>query len=386
MGHQKILGVTATGLVYYASRGRGHRWPPLRERSFPSQYPVPLPNTPSPIRLHAPAKLNLTLEVLGKRDDGFHALRTVMCAIRLSDTLELFPACEGEGIRLLSVSGPMSDGTPLDGSNLVARALEELQRETGCGQGADVRLHKRIPSQAGLGGGSSDAAAALVGANLLWGLELATEELAKIGGRLGSDIPFFVHVIASRYAPRGDGGAQKKDGNKCVKPHTNSQRLKTGHKKAKNTAICTGKGENVTLYPSVGGLACVVVKPLFGLSTPLVFQKWAENGYHSGSSQQASSGCCEGGHAANVVASLANGDWQRLQPNMGNVLQAPAMQLEPRLEMLKYLFTRLPVLAHQLSGSGSAYFGLCGSWREAHRVAAMLRAQRVGDVFVTATW
>ena len=331
-----------------------------------------------PIRLHAPAKLNLTLEVLGKRDDGFHSLRTVMCAIRLSDTLELSLTTH-KSVRLVSVSGPTSGGIPQDGSNLVVRTLEELQREIGCPWGIDVRLHKRIPSQAGLGGGSSDAAAALVGANLLWELGLSAEELAGIGARRGSDIPFFAHVIASKYEKSGRD-------KKCVKPQASSQRPKTGHKRHLNTAICTGKGENVALSHAASGAPCVIVKPSFGLSTPLVFQTWAQNGYHPDCSQQASSGCCEGGDATGVVTSLAAGDWHRLQQDMGNDLQAPAMQLEPRLEMLKYLFTRLPVLAHQLSGSGSAYFGLCDSWREASRVAAMLRAQQVGDVFVTATW
>ncbi len=354
------------------------------------------PPTPPSIRLHAPAKLNLTLEVLGKREDGFHSLRTVMCAIRLCDTLELLPSQEEGAIRLLSVSGPTSGGIPLDKSNLVVRVLEELQEEAGCPQGADVRLHKRIPSQAGLGGGSSDAAAALVAANYGWGLGLATERLAEVGGRLGSDIPFFVHVIASRYAfeqrePLVVIGPTEKEikksrEKKCVKPQTGLRCPQQRTKRTYSMAVCEGRGERVALHPSVGGVPCLIVKPPFGLPTPLVFQTWGKNDYDPHCSLRASSGCDAGGDAEGLTEALAQGAWQQLQQHMGNCLQAPAVQLEPRLEKLRHLFAQLPVLAHQLSGSGSAYFGLCGSWREAHRAAARLRAQRVGDVFVTTTW
>src|SRR5688500_15047283 len=136
------------------------------------------------LTLTAHAKVNLTLEVLGKRADGFHDIRSVMQRISLADTLTVERA---EGLTL-TCSDPGLEGP----ENLVWRAAELLRTECGVAEGAALRLEKRIPVAAGLGGGSSDAAAALRGLNELWRLRLSGERLWELGARLGSDVPFFL--------------------------------------------------------------------------------------------------------------------------------------------------------------------------------------------------
>src|SRR5947209_6913376 len=133
----------------------------------------------------APAKVNLFLEVLAKRADGYHEIATLLVAVSLYDTLEFKEEASGE-IRLHSDHPNLSTGP----ENLIVRAAELLRRRTGCGRGAAVRLAKRIPMAAGLAGGSSDAAATLAGLNRLWRLGLTRGELAVLGAELGSDVPF----------------------------------------------------------------------------------------------------------------------------------------------------------------------------------------------------
>ncbi len=137
------------------------------------------------LTLRAPAKVNLTLEVLGRRDDGYHDIVSIMQTVDLCDTITLEPAdalaieCDDTSI------GPSA--------NLALRAATLLNESTGGGKGAKIRLEKRIPVAAGLGGGSSDAAATLVGLNRLWGLDLPIERLVGLAAGLGSDVPFFIH-------------------------------------------------------------------------------------------------------------------------------------------------------------------------------------------------
>lgn len=139
---------------------------------------------PEPIVLWPAAKLNLSLEVLGRRSDGYHELASVFQAVDLRDELTIWPAPAG----ILSLEcQPAELGGDL---NLVLKAARLLQQETGCRLGARLRLVKRIPVAAGLGGGSADAAGALVGLNRLWRLGLARQALLELGARLGSDVPF----------------------------------------------------------------------------------------------------------------------------------------------------------------------------------------------------
>lgn len=134
----------------------------------------------------APAKLNLFLHVTGRRPDGYHLLQSVFMLIDWCDTLH-FECTASSRITREDL------GTPLPQDDLTVRAARALQAATGCGQGARIGLLKRIPAQAGMGGGSSDAAAALLALNRLWRLGLNRDQLARIGLPLGADVPFFVH-------------------------------------------------------------------------------------------------------------------------------------------------------------------------------------------------
>lgn len=149
--------------------------------------------------LEARAKVNLGLEVLAKRADGYHEIRTLLQTIRLADRLELQARPRGA----LSLRCPGSD-LPTDERNLALRAAVLLKDRTGCRGGARIVLRKRIPVGAGLGGGSSDAAATLAGLNRLWGLGLRPRQLESMGAELGSDVPFFIRGGTQLARGRGD--------------------------------------------------------------------------------------------------------------------------------------------------------------------------------------
>ena len=136
------------------------------------------------VTIETPAKVNLTLEVLGKRDDGYHEIASVMQTVSLFDILTLSIADE------VSLIADVPELRTRD--NLVYRAAELLRKERGVIGGAEIRLSKKIPMAGGMGGGSSDAAATLLGLNLLWRLGLDTKELVALAVRLGSDVPFFL--------------------------------------------------------------------------------------------------------------------------------------------------------------------------------------------------
>src|SRR5215475_12635806 len=176
----------------------------------------------------APAKVNLFLEVLGKRPDGYHEIATLLVAVSLYDTLE-FKEDPSGAVRLRCDVPELTTGP----DNLVLKAAALLRQRTGCARGADVRLTKRVPLAAGLAGGSTDAAAALEGLNRLWRLGLSRDELARLGGELGSDVPFFFHTPV---------------------------------------AWCTGRGEIVTPLALGRPLDLVIAKPAVGLSTAEVYR------------------------------------------------------------------------------------------------------------------
>ena len=175
------------------------------------------------LRYRPHAKFNLALDIREKRPDGYHEVRTVLQSMALCDALEVFPAREA---LTLTCSDP---GLPTGPDNLVMRAALALREATGCTKGARLHLTKRIPSQAGLGGGSSDAAVALLALARLWRLPSDASALFPIASRLGSDVPYFLV-----------GG----------------------------TALATGRGEEVFALPDAPPLHLVVAKPSRGTSTP----------------------------------------------------------------------------------------------------------------------
>jgi len=273
----------------------------------------------------APAKINLFLEILGKRADGYHELATLMVAVRLFDTLtfkedasELQLRCHHPGLS----TGP---------DNLIVKAARLLQQLTGCNRGARIRLVKRIPMEAGLAGGSTDAAATLAGLNLLWQLGLTTQDLEGLAGRLGSDVPFFLHTPA---------------------------------------AWCTGRGEIVQPAPLGKPLDLVLVCPKAGLATAAVYkQVWVPDKPVDGSA---------------LRAALARGDVETLGRLLHNRLQAPAESLCPDVARWRQRLESLQPAGQLMSGSGSSLFALCRDRGEAQRLAQALThgSEEDANVFV----
>lgn len=286
-------------------------------------------STDAGLEVLAPAKLNLFLEVLGKRSDGFHEIETLMYPIALFDTLAFRDEPSGEIRLTCEQAGPSgADLLPEGGDNLVMRAVNLLRRKTGVERGASIRLVKRIPLAAGLAGGSSDAAAALLAANRVWRLGLRREELASVAAELGSDIPFFLH-----------GGP----------------------------AVCRGRGEIIEPVSGLGCLHFVVARPPAGLSTADVYR-----GCRPSSQPR---------RVVDVLDSLRQGLLAAAASRLHNALQAAAESLSPWIARLSEEFGRLDFLGHRMSGSGTSYFGLCRQARHARRLAALLRARGVGRVY-----
>ena len=288
------------------------------------------------IVVQAPAKLNLFFEVLARRNDGYHEIETLMCPIDLYDTLcfreepsgQIDLQCE-RVLQPEKCDGSRSCDLPEGGDNLVVRATEVLRSHAGVRSGAMLHLVKRIPIAAGLGGGSSDAAAALVAANEGWGLGCSRDELVQPAAELGSDVPFFL-----------SGGP----------------------------AVCRGRGERVEPVGGVGVLDFVVVCPPSGLSTAAVYGVCRPAG--------------EPRPLAPLLDALEQGDLEQAGRLLFNRLQSAAKTLSPWIERLQREFARLDCLGHGMSGSGTAYFGLCRHARHARREARRLQASGVGSVFV----
>jgi 4-diphosphocytidyl-2-C-methyl-D-erythritol kinase len=148
------------------------------------------------VSLRAHAKVNLTLEVLGRRDDGYHEVASIVQTVGLYDTLTLEPADE------ITLECGLPEMTSPE--NLVLRAARLLREKAGAGHGARIRLAKNIPVSAGLGGGSTNAAAALKGLNRMWGLGLSLDELAPMAAQIGSDVPFFLRGGTAMVQGRGE--------------------------------------------------------------------------------------------------------------------------------------------------------------------------------------
>jgi 4-diphosphocytidyl-2-C-methyl-D-erythritol kinase len=297
----------------------------------------------------APAKLNLFLELLGRRDDGFHEVETLMVPIRLADSVTFLPLRSTErdlaGDIQLTVcpyeriqSSSANSSIPTSADNLVVRALELLRQRSGCELGAHLELVKRIPVAAGLGGGSSDAAAALRLANLGWGLHWSSDRLAEVAAEIGSDVPFFVYGRA---------------------------------------AVCRGRGERVELLPPIPPMYFVVVMPPIGLHTSEVYRAYATR------TQQVESRETKPGLLADLLSNLVRHGHHGLGQQMRNRLQKAASSLSPWVDKLRMAFEQLGFVGHQLSGSGSAYFGICRHAQHARRLATILRARQLGLVYAT---
>ncbi len=291
--------------------------------------------TPKGITVQTPAKLNLFLEVIGKRDDGYHEIESLLCPITIFDTIRFSENPDGEidfrlykSFGLSKLTDAQSTIIPGDNRNITVRAVELLRQHAGIRAGAKLGLIKRIPSAAGLGGGSSDAAAALAAANIGWGLNWPINKLARLAAILGSDIPFFL---------------------------------------AGGPAICRGRGDQVEQVDALGLLHFVVVKPPAGLSTEAVYRV-----------------CRPAERPLSVlplVYVLKQGNKNKASRMLFNRLQAGAATLSSWIDRLKEEFDQLDCLGHAMTGSGSSYFGICRHARHARRIARRLQLLNIGSVY-----
>lgn len=273
------------------------------------------------------AKLNLTLDVLGKRADGYHELKMVMQSVSLCDNLTL-TLTDGEGIRLVTDWGFL----PTDGKNIAVSAANAFSRHTGVDlNGLTIKLEKHIPVCAGTAGGSSDGAAVLRGLNKLCGTGLTLEELAKIGEDVGSDVPYCVQ-----------GG----------------------------TMLAEGRGEILSRLPKLADCWIVMCKPGFSVSTPELFHKLDSVKVR-----------CRP-NTAGVIAALEKGELAELSRMMYNVFEdaLPA----PRAAVIREIRNTLiqnGALGACLSGTGPTTFGIFNRKEDAEAAVRELK-EEYRDVFL----
>ena len=276
--------------------------------------------------MRAPGKVNLHLSVGQRRDDGFHDLTTVFQAVGLYDDVELTRA---DGLSC-TVTGEGADGVPTDDSNLAVQAVRLMAAETGYEPDVALVLRKGIPVAGGCAGGSADAAAALVGCDALWGTGLPKDELALLGARLGSDVPFALH-----------GG----------------------------TALGTGRGERLTPVLGQGSYSWVLALSDGGLSTPEVYAQLDR--------QRESGPVGVVTNPADVLSALRQGDAVALGRALGNDLQPAALALKPSLRLLLETGRDLGALGAIVSGSGPTVALLARDEGHAVALASSLAGQGV---------
>lgn len=282
------------------------------------------------IERECPCKVNLLLNVLGKRPDGFHELETVLQPVACHDRLQI--EAQPAGISL-SCNEP---ALPLDDQNLVHRAARLFLSETGIHRGVRMHLEKEIPLSAGLGGGSSDAAHTLLGLNDLFHAGLAPADLARLAASLGSDVPFF---------------------------------LQNG------PALATGRGEKIAPLESFGALRgafILLVHPGFGVSTPWAYAQLA----------QAAGGWGRPGRAQQLVARLQSGSLEEAAEGFSNALEAPVLKKYPVLELYQKFLKEQGAAAALMSGSGSSTFALFTDLAQGRRAAELMPRRFGGNLWI----
>lgn len=264
------------------------------------------------------AKLNLTLDVLGKREDGYHDLKSVMQTVSVRDDVEIDV---GTGKPWVLHCG--ADGIPKDKTNLAWKAakvyLDAIGKDPG---GLEIRITKRIPSQAGMGGGSADAAAVLRALNRHYGEPLSVLALAELGAKVGSDVPF------------------------CT---------------VCGTAMVEGRGERLRKLPDMPDCFFVICKPDFSISTPELYRRLDEQVIHKRPDNQA------------MESALISGDLGKVCKNIYNVFDPVVTREHLELNYIKSIFNSYGSVAQQMTGSGSAVFGIVENFEYAAVICNMLR-------------
>ena len=272
----------------------------------------------------SPCKVNLLLNILGRRADGFHELETVMQPLNLCDHLSF--ARGGHGVQL-TCDEP---GLPTDGTNLVHRAATAFLQQAAIRDGVRLHLEKKIPMAAGLGGGSGNAASTLLGLNELFGTPLSEEQLQPLAAALGSDVPFFLQT----------------------KP-----------------ALATGRGETVLPlepFPALRGQAFLLIHPGFGIATAWAYRELAR----FPAARQGTPG-----RAQQLIARLRTDDLRAAGTGFYNSLEAPALAKYPVLEMFQEFLRNGGAEVALMSGSGSTTFAILRDADSASGLAEKFQAK-----------
>ena len=254
------------------------------------------------MELKALAKINLGLDVLGKRENGYHDVRMIMQSIYLYDEVRL-DRSEEPGIRVKTNLGFLPTGE----GNIAYKAAQMLKDEFGIGPGIDITLNKHIPVAAGLAGGSTDAAAVLFGLNRMFGLKLTREQLMERGVKLGADVPY------------------------CI---------------MRGTVLAEGIGEELTVLPDMPKCTVLIAKPPVSVSTRVVYE------------------ALDAGEIVDhpdidgIIEGLKAGNLKKIASSMGNVLEGVTIPMHPVIEQIKEEMKAAGALNAMMSGSGPTVFGM----------------------------
>lgn len=281
--------------------------------------------------LKAPAKINLLLEIIGDRPDGFHELVMVLQSINLADIIELQPL-GGDRIQL-HCNHPQ---VPCDETNLAHRAARLMQQQFPGKGGVAITIDKKIPIGAGLAGGSADAAAVLVGLDLMWNLGLTQTELQTHGAQLGSDIPFCVSGV---------------------------------------TALALGRGEELSPLPDLDQLYAVLAKyRSLSVATPWAYQTYRQQfGNTYARDPEALERRRREGHSVALLAAVTHRDSLQVPQHLYNDLEKVVLPQYPQVQKIRDLFQEFGALGTMMSGSGPTVFGLTDLRSQAETMALQLQ-------------
>jgi len=264
----------------------------------------------------APAKINLLLNILGKRDDGFHEMELVMTPIDLSDRVTVADRNDGQ-IRVSSDSSFM----PHNENNITYKAAAALRKYAKINRGIDISIMKNIPIAAGLGGGSADAAAVLRGLNKLWDLNLSLDELDSLGRSIGSDVPFCLY---------------------------------------NQTSFAYGRGEQIQFIGEMPACWVIVVKPPKGISSWTVFQNLSIDKLHNYNSEE-------------LIHTINKNNYKEMTAWCGNALEEVSAEQRPMIKRVKDKMLRFGLDTALMSGTGPTVIGLTQKKAIADRVVNSLR-------------
>jgi len=270
------------------------------------------------IRVKARAKINLSLDIMGKRDDGYHEISTIMQSVELFDSLHIKKVYKPNYLKLVTNISWLAT----DEKNLVYLAAAYLKKEFNIKTGIFINLKKNIPASAGLGGGSADCAAAMAGIRNLFKLPLTDDDLIEIAGKFGADVPF------------------------CIKG---------------GLAHATGIGEKLEPLPKLPMMHIVLIKPLVIVSTEEVFKGFRlDKVTHRPNTE-------------GMLKSIQNGDWEGICNSMGNVLESVTANQYPIIKELKEVLLGQGAMAAMMTGSGPTVFGVFARRSSAENAVNVLR-------------